>query len=134
MPFHIRGQALFQLALPVQRQGRGDSRRLCRHGRGRYSSNPRFFDGRWSGQRWLREGVATLRRRPRFLLPQRLGALLFSRGESFYNFQGLRRFKEKFQPNWQPRYLAVPAGIEPYLALADTTALISGGLSGLVQR
>lgn len=67
-------------------------------------------------------------------LPQRLGALLFSRGESFYNFQGLRRFKEKFQPNWQPRYLAVPAGIEPYLALADTTALISGGLSGLVQR
>ncbi|SEJ15140.1 phosphatidylglycerol lysyltransferase [Azotobacter beijerinckii] len=67
-------------------------------------------------------------------LPQRLGALVFQNAEYFYNFQGLRRFKEKFNPQWEPRYLAVPAGLDPLLALADTAALIAGGLSGLVKR
>ena len=67
-------------------------------------------------------------------LSQRLGALVFQRGESFYNFQGLRRFKEKFQPKWEPRYLAVPTGLDPLVAMADTAALIAGGLTGLVKR
>ncbi|SDH97115.1 bifunctional lysylphosphatidylglycerol flippase/synthetase MprF [Pseudomonas panipatensis] len=67
-------------------------------------------------------------------LTQRLGALVFHRGEQFYNFQGLRRFKDKFQPDWEPRYLAVPAGLDPLVALADTAALIAGGLTGLVKR
>ena len=26
----------------------------------------------------------------------------------FYNFQGLHKFKEKFQPRWSPRYLVYP--------------------------
>jgi phosphatidylglycerol lysyltransferase len=67
-------------------------------------------------------------------LTQRLGALVFQRGEAFYNFQGLRRFKEKFQPDWEPRYMAVPAGLDPLVALTDTAALIAGGFSGLVKR
>jgi len=67
-------------------------------------------------------------------LPQRLGALVFQNSEYFYNFQGLRRFKEKFHPHWEPRYLAVPAGLDPLLAMADTATLIAGGLSGLVKR
>ncbi|CDF82707.1 hypothetical protein PKB_1342 [Pseudomonas knackmussii B13] len=67
-------------------------------------------------------------------LTQRLGALVFHRGEQFYNFQGLRRFKDKFQPDWEPRYLAVPAGLDPLVALADTATLIAGGLTGLVKR
>jgi phosphatidylglycerol lysyltransferase len=67
-------------------------------------------------------------------LTQRLGALVFSRGGQFYNFQGLRQFKDKFQPTWEPRYLAVPDGLDPLVALTDTAALIAGGLSGLVKR
>lgn len=67
-------------------------------------------------------------------ITQRLGALMFSRGGQFYNFQGLRHFKDKFQPAWEPRYLAVPAGLDPLVALTDTAALIAGGLSGLVKR
>jgi phosphatidylglycerol lysyltransferase len=67
-------------------------------------------------------------------LAQRLGALVFSRGGQFYNFQGLRQFKDKFQPTWEPRYLAVPDGLDPLVALTDTAALIAGGLSGLVKR
>ncbi|MEK1904354.1 MAG: bifunctional lysylphosphatidylglycerol flippase/synthetase MprF, partial [Pseudomonas sp.] len=67
-------------------------------------------------------------------LTQRLGALVFQRGEQFYNFQGLRRFKDKFQPDWEPRYMAVPPGLDPLVALADTAALIAGGFTGLVKR
>ncbi|MBD9482135.1 bifunctional lysylphosphatidylglycerol flippase/synthetase MprF [Pseudomonas sp. PDM14] len=67
-------------------------------------------------------------------LTQRLGALVFQRGEALYNFQGLRRFKDKFQPHWEPRYMAVPAGLDPLVALADTATLIAGGLTGLVKR
>ena len=67
-------------------------------------------------------------------LTQRVGALVFKRGEAFYNFQGLRRFKDKFQPDWEPRYMAVPAGLDPLVALTDTAALIAGGFTGLVKR
>ncbi|MBD9417385.1 bifunctional lysylphosphatidylglycerol flippase/synthetase MprF [Pseudomonas sp. PDM16] len=67
-------------------------------------------------------------------MTQRLGSLVFRRGEQLYNFQGLRRFKDKFQPDWEPRYMAVPAGLDPLVALADTAALIAGGLTGLVKR
>lgn len=66
-------------------------------------------------------------------LAQRLGAVIFNRGEQFYNFKGLRRFKEKFQPTWEPRYMAVPAGLDPLVALADTAALIAGGVGALVK-
>jgi phosphatidylglycerol lysyltransferase len=64
----------------------------------------------------------------------RAGALLFRFGENFYNFQGLRAFKEKFDPVWEPRYLAAPRGIALPFILTDIAALISGGISGVVSR
>jgi phosphatidylglycerol lysyltransferase len=64
----------------------------------------------------------------------RLGRLVFEHGERFYNFRGLRSFKDKFDPVWEPRYLAAPGGIAPLLALTDTAALISGGLRGIISK
>jgi phosphatidylglycerol lysyltransferase len=64
----------------------------------------------------------------------RLGRMLFSHGEHFYNFQGLRAFKEKFGPEWEARYLAAPGGMTPLFVLADVAALISGGMRGLIAK
>jgi phosphatidylglycerol lysyltransferase len=49
-----------------------------------------------------------------------------------YNFQGLRLFKGKFHPNWEPRYLAASGSIGPFVALADVVMLASGGLSRII--
>ncbi len=64
----------------------------------------------------------------------KLARTVVEHGERFYNFNGLRAFKAKFQPEWQPRYLAVSGGASPALALADVTVLISGGLKGVVGK
>ncbi len=56
----------------------------------------------------------------------RFGALIYRRGGNFYNFAGLRVFKEKFHPDWRPRYLAVPSALPPLLPLADAARLIGG--------
>jgi len=73
---------------------------------------------------------------PRALAPAwaRIGSLLFSHGEHFYNFRGLRRYKEKFQPLWEPRYLAAPGGLALPAVLTNVAALISGGLAGVIAR
>jgi phosphatidylglycerol lysyltransferase len=58
----------------------------------------------------------------------KLGNLVYRFGDSFYNFEGLHSFKEKFAPEWRPRYLAAPGGIDLARVLFDVTRLISGGL------
>jgi phosphatidylglycerol lysyltransferase len=64
----------------------------------------------------------------------RAGALLFRHGEHFYNFQGLRHYKDKFDPEWSPRYLASPGGFALPGILTDVAALVSGGIGGIVKR
>jgi phosphatidylglycerol lysyltransferase len=64
----------------------------------------------------------------------RLEAFLYRHGEHFYNFQGLREYKDKFGPQWEPRYLASPGGLSLPLVIADIAALISGGLKGVVLK
>jgi phosphatidylglycerol lysyltransferase len=62
---------------------------------------------------------------------QRLGALVFHTGERFYNFRGLRLFKDKFKPVWEPRYMVCQGGFVPLRIFSDTAALIAGGLRGV---
>jgi phosphatidylglycerol lysyltransferase len=56
----------------------------------------------------------------------RMASLLWEHGRSIYNFQGLRSFKNKFHPAWEPRYLAASGSIGPFITLADVAALASG--------
>ncbi|NJD18178.1 MAG: bifunctional lysylphosphatidylglycerol flippase/synthetase MprF, partial [Gemmatimonadetes bacterium] len=64
----------------------------------------------------------------------RLGSAVFRYGEHFYNFQGLRAYKEKFDPVWEPRYLASPGGVALPGILAAVSALVAGGLRGVIGR
>jgi phosphatidylglycerol lysyltransferase len=54
--------------------------------------------------------------------------LLWRFGGRLYNFRGLRTFKNKFNPDWQPRYLAASGTFGPFLALADL-AMLAGNRS-----
>jgi phosphatidylglycerol lysyltransferase len=64
----------------------------------------------------------------------KVGRTVFEHGERFYNFKGLKAFKSKFHPHWQPRYMAAGGGISPVLALMDATFLIGGGVRGIVKK
>ena len=57
---------------------------------------------------------------------ERLANLLFQHGEQWYNFQGLRAYKDKFEPEWVPRYMAYQDAWEWPIALANVSALIAG--------
>jgi phosphatidylglycerol lysyltransferase len=58
---------------------------------------------------------------------ERLAHRFLRFGEAWYNYQGLRRFKEKFDPDWEPRYMAYQRPWDWPVAIAATTLLISGG-------
>lgn len=93
--------------------------------------------GRDHGYHHFNLGMAPLSGlEPRALAPlwNRAGSLVFRFGEHFYNFRGLRQYKEKFDPTWEPRYLASPGGLALPRILANVATLISGGIGGIVRK
>ncbi|MBI4886109.1 MAG: bifunctional lysylphosphatidylglycerol flippase/synthetase MprF [Acidobacteria bacterium] len=86
--------------------------------------------GKEQGYERFALGMAPLsgfERSPVAPLWNRIGAFLYQHGEPFYGFQGLRAYKEKFRPDWAPRYLAYAGGRHLPRVLADVSALIAGG-------
>jgi lysylphosphatidylglycerol synthetase-like protein (DUF2156 family) len=93
--------------------------------------------GKSEGYAWFNLGMAPLAGlENRALAPlwTRLGGWVFRHGEQFYNFQGLRQFKEKFDPVWEPKYLASPRGAALPRVLANLSSLIAGGLKGVITK
>jgi phosphatidylglycerol lysyltransferase len=93
--------------------------------------------GRRRGYGWFNLGMAPLTGiEDRALAPlwNRLAAFVARYGEHFYNFQGLRKYKDKFDPVWVPRYLASPGGLALPRILTNLTALISRGIRGAVAK
>ncbi len=78
--------------------------------------------------------LAGLENRALAPLWNRVGALVYRFGENFYNFQGLREYKEKFNPVWEPRYLASPGGLLLPRTITNVASLISGGVTGIVSK
>jgi phosphatidylglycerol lysyltransferase len=92
---------------------------------------------RAQGFRWFNLGMAPLaglERHPLAPAWHRVGNFVFRHGEHFYNFEGLRRYKAKFDPVWEPRYLVAPGGVALPRILIDVSVLIAGGMKELFAR
>jgi phosphatidylglycerol lysyltransferase len=93
--------------------------------------------GRAQGYRWLSLGMAPLaglEKHPLAPAWHRVGNIVFRFGEYFYNFDGLRRYKAKFNPVWESKYLAAPGGLALPRVLLDVSMLISGGVKELFAK
>jgi phosphatidylglycerol lysyltransferase len=93
--------------------------------------------GRDAGYSWFNLGMSpfsAVEEHPATPLWNRLATFIYRYGEHFYNFQGLRQYKEKFGPVWEPRYIACPGGFRLPRILTALISLVSGGLKKAVTR
>lgn len=86
--------------------------------------------GKGNGYQWFDLGMAPLaglENRPLAPVWNKIGAFIFRHGEHFYNFQGLREYKDKFGPVWESKYLVMPNILFAPRILTDVAALVAGG-------
>lgn len=93
--------------------------------------------GKAEGFRWFTLGVAPLAGLEARRLSSawvKAGALLFRHGGGFYGFQGLRAYKAKFGPLWEPRFIAGPQGLSLWRGMVDLQRLVGGGRASAAGR
>ncbi len=93
--------------------------------------------GKACGYRWFSLGMAPLAGLDPSLDASswnRVGAFVYAHGERLYRFRGLRTFKQKFRPQWEPRYLVYRDGAFLPRVGADVAALIAGGYRKVVLK
>jgi phosphatidylglycerol lysyltransferase len=93
--------------------------------------------GRDNGYVWFTLGLAPLSGlEARRLAPiwVKAGAFLYRHGDAFYGFEGLRAYKQKFAPNWEPRFIAGPHGFSMARALVDLQRLVSGSRASVAAK
>ncbi|MGL4343971.1 MAG: bifunctional lysylphosphatidylglycerol flippase/synthetase MprF [Cellulosilyticaceae bacterium] len=57
---------------------------------------------------------------------EKIAKYIYEYGNRVYSFKGLRRYKEKFYPEWEGTYLAYPKGTNLSVTILNLTRLISG--------
>ena len=93
--------------------------------------------GKSEGYEWFNMGMAPLSGLDnRSLAPlwNRVGTYMYKHGEHFYNFKGLRQYKDKFNPEWKAKYLVCPGGIALPRILANIASITSGGIKGIINK
>ncbi len=93
--------------------------------------------GKEQNYKWFDLGMAPLsgiENRTFAPLWNKLGAFIYQHGENFYNFRGLRQYKDKFDPVWEPKYLASPGGLALPRILTNISTLISRGFKGVIGK
>ncbi len=86
-----------------------------------------MLEAKAQGYRWFNLGMAPLAGLPQHRLASmwsHLGTLFSRHADRYYNFEGLRAFKSKFNPEWRSKYLAYPGGLSLAQVLIDVVALI----------
>lgn len=103
----------------------------------RYALIEAMFWARDRGYSWFNLGAAPLSGiRSSAVTPlwNQIGLAARRVGERYYNFQGLRAFKDWFYPEWEPMYLVSPGGTKRPVVLANIATLISGSARGLFRK
>ena len=93
--------------------------------------------GKAQKYQWFNLGMAPLSGLEEHALAptwHKLGRMVQRYGETFYHFEGLRKYKEKYLPVWRPRYLAAAGKYGVAGALLDVTSLISGGVGRVLKK
>ena len=93
--------------------------------------------GQSQGYRWFALGMAPMsgaERSPIAPLRARAGNFLYEHGGILFNFRGLRAYKEKFNPVWEPRYLVYPGALTLPRIVADVSALVAGGYGRIFHK
>ena len=93
--------------------------------------------GKENSYQWFNLGMAPLsgiESQPRGPLWNQLASLTFRHGEHFYNFQGLRQYKDKCDPACTAKYIASPGGLSLPVAITNVATLISGGIGGMLKK
>ena len=93
--------------------------------------------GQARGYRWFSLGLAPLAGLDARRLSSpwtKAAAFLYRHGDSFYGFEGLRTYKAKFAPIWEPRFIAAPQGLSMARAMVDLQRLVGGGRASVASR
>lgn len=103
----------------------------------RYALIESMFWARDHGYAWFNLGGAPLSGiRVSAVTPvwNQIGLAVRGVGERYYNFKGVREFKDWFYPEWEPTYLVSPGGTARPIILANIASLISGSARGVFRR
>ncbi|HZC01113.1 MAG TPA: phosphatidylglycerol lysyltransferase domain-containing protein, partial [Gammaproteobacteria bacterium] len=79
---------------------------------------------------WFNLGIAPLsdlEAHPLAPLWHRVGRLMYRQSEHFRDLESLRRYEERLNPVWRPKYLASPGGLNTLRILRNITRLIARG-------
>lgn len=89
------------------------------------------------GYQWFNLGAAPLAGLSGSRLASRwnrFGSFIYRSGAELYHFDGLKAFKEKFDPIWTPHYMVCPGGLETPRVLFDTATLINGSPLEFIRK
>lgn len=80
------------------------------------------------GYHYFSFGVAPLAKvgsAPRSHKAEKIAHFVYEHGKLIYSFEGLRKFKDKFDPEWEPRYLAYPQLVSLPALLIEISMLVN---------
>jgi phosphatidylglycerol lysyltransferase len=103
----------------------------------RYALIETMLWAKGEGYAWCNLGAAPLSGiRSSSVTPlwNKMGLAVRGMGERYYNFKGIREFKDWFYPEWEPTYLVSPGGTRRPVIMANIAALISGGIRGAFRQ
>ena len=63
----------------------------------------------------------------------KLGGLIFVKGGKFYNFTGIRKYKNKFDPHWEPLYICAKSSLRAGASAMAVASLTGTGLRKILS-